>query len=129
MLGMVDGTGGSIRVDGVDLATVPRETLRQRISCITQDSFLFSGSVRLNMDPTGEASDAAVEAALQKVGLWEVVERVAATAESGEGAASQPLDLETDELHLSHGQAQLFCLARALLRKSTVVLLDEPTSR
>ncbi|KAK3181488.1 hypothetical protein K4F52_007198 [Lecanicillium sp. MT-2017a] len=128
MLGMVDGTGGSIRVDGVDLATVPRETLRQRISCITQDSFLFSGSVRLNMDPTGEASDAAIEAALQKVGLWEVVERVAATAESGEGAASQLLDLEADELHLSHGQAQLFCLARALLRKSTVVLLDEPTS-
>lgn len=126
MLGMVDGTAGRIIIDSVDLATISGETARKAVTCVTQDPFLFSGSVRLNLDPTTRKTDADIEAALQRVGLWPTLSR---TLENNDEAVESPLDLAADELHLSHGQSQLFCLARAMLRESKVVLLDEPTSR
>lgn len=123
---MVDSAGGRITLDNVDLSHIPKRLLREKVTCVTQDAFLFRGSVRANADPLSVATDAAIAAAMAKVGLWAVLERLA----GGEGRSpADVLDTPMDENVLSHGQRQLFCLGRALLRKNPLVILDEPTGR
>ena len=107
---------GTITIDGLDLATMPREIIRQRIVTLPQDPLILVGTVRLNADPRGLATDEAIIAALKDVGLWTTLE------ERG------GLDIEITASALSKGQQQLFALARALLQKSKIMLLDEPTS-
>ncbi|RMI99793.1 hypothetical protein CDV36_015945 [Fusarium kuroshium] len=114
---MVDLHGGRITVDELDISTLPREQVRTRLVAVPQDAFLIDGgSVRLNADPTSGLTDAAIEDALRAVELWDIV------AERG------GLDVPIEELHFSHGQRQLFCIARAILRPSPIVVLDEATS-
>ena len=115
---MINLSGGRIIVDGLDIATLPREEVRGRLIGVPQDAFVIEGSsVRLNSDPTGELSDAVIQDALEAVELWDIV-----TKEGG-------LDAPIEKLHLTHGQKQLFCIARAILRASPIVILDEATSR
>lgn len=115
---MVNLHGGRITIDDLDISTLPREQVRTRLVGVPQDAFLIDGSsVRLNADPAEGLADAAIEDALRVVELWDIV------AERG------GLDAPIEELHLSHGQKQLFCIARALLRPSPIVILDEATSR
>lgn len=123
---MVELTSGKITLDNQDLSTIPRPLIRQKLICLTQDPFLFTGSIRLNVDPFSEATDCEIMSALEKVGLWDVM---AAKVEGGKSTEIAVLDAVMDENFLSHGQRQLFCLARAMLRKSSVLILDEPTSR
>ncbi|KAH7174084.1 P-loop containing nucleoside triphosphate hydrolase protein [Fusarium flagelliforme] len=114
---MVDIHGGRILVDGLDISTIPREEIRTRLIGVPQDAFLIEGSsVRLNTDPAEGLPDAAIEDALKAVDLWEIV------------AKKGGLDVPIEELHLSHGQKQLFCIARAIVRPSPIVILDEATS-
>ncbi|KAJ5698548.1 hypothetical protein N7462_000553 [Penicillium macrosclerotiorum] len=113
---MIELTSGIITVDGVDITGLPRREIRARINGVSQDSLLFKGSVRLNADPTGSHTDQDILNALKSVQLLPAIQ------EKGS------LDTDIDEIHLSHGQKQLFCLARAILRPGNILILDEATS-
>lgn len=113
-------------LDGVDLATVPGPVVRERLVSLTQDPFLFAGSVRSNLDPLGASSDETIASALRRVGLWDVL-----LHKTGRTSAdvSLILDMMVETDTFSHGQRQLFCLVRAMLKPGKLLILDEPTSR
>ncbi|RDW82953.1 hypothetical protein BP5796_04444 [Coleophoma crateriformis] len=111
---MLELSSGSMTIDGIDLSTIPRNDIRFRLNAIPQEPYFIAGSVRLNLDPYETHGDAALVAALHKVQLWD--------------ALAQDLNHELDPESLSHGQRQLFCLARAILRPGKIVVLDEATS-
>ncbi|RAH58571.1 ABC multidrug transporter [Aspergillus piperis CBS 112811] len=116
---LVEYRQGTLKVDGQDLAHLPRSELRQSLNIITQEPFcVHSETARFNLDPWEATSqdDAILIGALEKCQLWSVIE-----AKGGLNAI-----LKTD--FFSQGQWQLFCLARAILRKSRLVVLDEVSS-
>ncbi|XP_043281302.1 ATP-binding cassette sub-family C member Sur isoform X2 [Venturia canescens] len=110
---------GRIIVDGIDLREISLATLRSRLSAIPQDVIMFSGSIRENLDPLGEYEDAELWRALELGQMKEIV-----------GAHPEGLDFEVREggENFSSGQLQLLSMARAVLRRSSIVILDEVTS-
>ncbi|KYK59812.1 hypothetical protein DCS_00946 [Drechmeria coniospora] len=113
---ILDLDEGCILIDGEDVSTLPRETIRERLNAIPQDPIFLHGTVRVNCDPRGASSDEQIVETLQKAQLWNTVE------------SKGGLDAEMTQDFLSHGQKQLFCLARAILHPSKIVVMDEATS-
>ncbi|KAF0640517.1 hypothetical protein FPSE5266_00566 [Fusarium pseudograminearum] len=117
ILRLLELQSGSIRIDGKDLAEIPRQYIRSQITTIPQDPVSMSGTVRHNMDPEELAqADEMLITALKMTTIWSAVE------------TRGGLDADISALGFSVGQCQLFCLARALLSHSKIVLLDEPSS-
>jgi len=126
ILRMLELTSGKILIDDIDISTLPGSVVRDKLGCLTQEPLLFPATVRFNIDPWGNATDQEIILALQKLSLWDVVQSKATDQTAGYYKA---LNTVMDRDFLSHGQRQLFCLARAILKPGRMLLLDEPTSR
>ncbi|WJX71042.1 hypothetical protein P8452_55079 [Trifolium repens] len=115
---LVEPAGGKILVDGIDISSICLNVLRSSFGIIPQDPTLFIGTVRYNLDPLSQHSDQEIWEVLQKCQLRESVK------DKG-GLDSSVVE---DGSNWSIGQRQLFCLGRALLRRSKILVLDEATA-
>ncbi|KAF9973931.1 hypothetical protein BGZ73_002800 [Actinomortierella ambigua] len=120
LLRVVEAAEGKILIDGLDIREMGLRDLRSKIAIIPQEPVLFVGTIRSNLDPFNRRTDQEIWAALDAVHLSENIKQ------------NMPLKLETPIIengrNFSLGQRQLFCIARAILFQSRILVLDEATS-
>ena len=114
---LLEASNGSISIDDIDISDIGLEILRKDLTIIPQEPTIIEGTLRENVDPSNYYSDEQIIDVLKDVGLEEFMED-----------KSLNYMIESNGNNISIGEKQLICIARALIKKSKIILMDEATA-